>query len=147
MSTVTHLSEFRARKGLPPSPHDERPMLERVLVRFRQHDGFSPRGVLPPHAFKQVAMKVVRRFVQQIEAGDLRVADDARFQFFGIGLPGIERLQMRVNRVGPKRGKARALLYEVDPASLALMPLDTLGTDGELKPLLTLPMTDFYRLR
>lgn len=147
-NNVTSLAQFRAKKGLPPAVFEQLPMLERILVRYRAFDLFAASRVLPRHALRQVAISCAKQVVRHIEVADIFVADDARFQFFGVGAPGQESLQVRVNRVGPARGRKIPLFFEMEPASLEPKALVLIGEGSqEMKPLLTLPMTDFYRLR
>lgn len=148
MNTVTSLVDYREKKGLlPVREHialQRRSLLELLLDRYRSHDPFAGRGVLPVHRFRQLATSCAKRIVKQVEIGKVRIGDDARFQFFGVGDDGDERLQVRVNRVGKAK---RTLIFEINPKSFEAHERAEIG-DGKskMKPLLTLSMSPIYRL-
>lgn len=148
MTTVTSLIDYRNQKGLPPARErvalKRRSLLELLLDRYRHLDIFASSHVLPVHRFRQVAISCAKRIVKHVEIGKVRIADDARFQFFGVGEDGDERLQVRVNRVGKAKD---TLIFEINPINFEVQERILIGDGkGKIKPLLTLPMSVFYRL-
>lgn len=149
MSNVASLEWHRAKRGLPPAQiPDPRPLLERVLSRYHKFDQFQGHGVQPRTAFRALAVRCAKKVVAICTPLGNLVPDDARFQFFGAGGVGAEVLQMRVNRVVFADGSSFALTFQMDSESLEPRLLEEGAlSDSSFRPLLTLPMSQFYRLR
>jgi hypothetical protein len=145
MSNIASLADFRTKRGLPPAviPVVCDP-LERVLRHYRKYDMCITRKVLPKNAMHLLATASASAIVRWAEQQGRTVDSAARFQFFADG----ELLQVRVNRIGPPGGPWQPQVFQMGCAALEVLPLDRLPrSKGEFKPLLTLPMSEFYRLR
>jgi len=150
MSNVSSLADFRAKRGLPPPLlRDPRSSLERVVAHYRKFDLCRDSPVHPTAALRTLASRCAKEIVQWAELHGRPVDDAARFQFFAIGSPGQERLQVRVSRLGPPKGPWQALEFLMDCDTLRALPMTKGITDNAeiFKPILTLPMSGFYRLR
>jgi hypothetical protein len=143
------LADFRAKRGLPPAIfHDPRSPLERVVARYRRFDLCRDSKAAPIAALRVLASSCAKAIVAWAEQAGQPVDDAARFQFFAAGAFGQELLQVRVSRLGPPKGPWKALEFKVDCETLLVAPASALeGNDEVFKPLLTIPMSGFYRLR
>lgn len=149
-SNVSSLADFRAKRGLPPPLfRDARSPLERVVAHYRKFDLCRDSPVQPIAALRTLASRCAKEIVQWAELHGRPVDDAARFQFFAIGTPGQERLQVRVSRLGPPKGPWQSLEFLMDCDTLRAVPATTADTASTeiFKPILTLAMDDFYRLR
>jgi len=147
-SNVLSLADFRTRRGLPEVFQDTRTPLERVVARYRKFDLCRDSPVQPLAALRVLADRCAKAIVQWAEQEGRPVADAARFQFFAIGAQGDEVLQVRVSRLGPAKGPWQALEFRMDCDTLRVVPTAYAQDGAEVfKPLLTLPMSGFYRLR
>lgn len=147
MSKVTSLQDYRAKKGLEPArpPVPERPLVERVLARYQKFSALPNAKIPPTTAFRMLSIRCAKRIVKRIEAAGMQVDELARFQFFGTGEAGTEALQVRLNRLMLADGNTVPRIFSMDPLTLEPELIPTYR-DGRLKPLLTLPMSPFYRL-
>lgn len=149
-SNVSSLADFRAKRGLPPPVfRDARSPVERIVERYRQFDVCRDSPVKPIAALRVLAGRCAKEIVHWAAMEGRPVDDAARFQFFAIGEPGQERLQVRVSRLGPPKGPWQSLEFRIDCNTLHAWPAAELamGSTEMFKPILTLPMDDFYRLR
>jgi hypothetical protein len=141
---VLSLADFRAKRGLPEVFQDTRTPLEKILACY-----------LPPTpkmtkdaAFRMLAGGCATSIVRWAEAQGETVDDAARFQFFAAGSQARLLLQIRVSRVGPANGPWKALEFHLDASTKELVAgAYVQGVAEVFKPLLTLPMSGFYRLR
>jgi len=147
-SNVLSLASHRAKRGLPPPVcRDHRSPLERVVARYRKFDPCRDSAVLPLAALRVLAGRCAKAIVQWAEEEGRPVDDAARFQFFAIGAQGEEVLQVRVSRLGPPKGPWQSLEFRMDCDTLRVVPAgEAQGLQEVFKPLLTLPMSGFYRL-
>lgn len=147
-TNVMSLADFRAKRGMPPAVFpDTRPPLERVLERYHRFDLCRDSKVKPIAALRVLAGACAKAIVEWAEQAGRPVDDAARFQFFAAGPFGQERLQVRVSRLGPPKGPWQALEFHMDCETLRVVPAVAEGSDEVFKPLLTIPMSGFYRLR
>jgi hypothetical protein len=143
-SNVLSLAVFRAKRGLPEVSPDTRSPLEKILACY-----------LPPmkHMTKDAALRMLASgcatsIVRWAEANGAAVDDAARFQFYAAGSAARLVLQIRVSRVGQPKGPWQAMEFHLDASSKELVPEAYVqGVAEVFKPLLTLPMSGFYRLR
>jgi hypothetical protein len=149
MSNIASLADFREKRGLPPATFpDERTPLERLIARYLNQDICKERGVKPSAALRLIAGLCAKSIVQWAEQQGRPVDDAARFQFFATGHHGRELLQVRVSRLGPSTGPWQAQTFQMDCETMEAVPLPATPPEAEVfKPLLTLPMSGFYRLR
>lgn len=147
-SNVLSLSDFRTRRGLPPPVcRDPRSPLERVVARYRKFDPCRDSPVQPLAALRVLAGRCAKAIVQWADEEGRPVDDAARFQFFAIGEQGQEVLQVRVSLIGPPKGPWQPLEFFIDCDTLRVVPTTyATGSTEVFKPLLTLPMSGFYRL-
>lgn len=144
-SNVSSLADFRAKRGLPEVFVDNRPPLERLLARYYRDQDLR---MTQEAALRMLASGCAKAIVRWAEADGKPVDDAARFQFFAAGRKGREQLQVRVSRVGPPKGPWQALEFHMDSDTMEVVPGWQVSSVGELfKPILTLPMSGFYRLR
>jgi len=146
VSNVVGLAEHRVKRGLPPvAVRDARSPLERVIARYLKHDICRERGVKPTAAFRLIASSCAKSIVRWADREGRPVDDAARFQFYAVGSPGQEVLQVRVSLVG---APMQTMEFEMNCETLEAVPLTSAGRQRKgIKPLLTLPMSLFYRLR
>jgi hypothetical protein len=149
MTNVVSLERHRAKKGLPPARTvAERPVIERILDSYCKFDLFKDRKVQPTPRLRQVAILCAKKIVRLVEGAGAAVDDSARFQFFAAGQQGAEVLQVRVSRVCSPKGSCEPLVFQMCCNTLTPAPLSQVSRREEVfKPLLTLPMSRFYRLR
>lgn len=143
-NNVLSLADFRTKRGLPEVFQDNRSPLEKILACY-----------LPPMpkmtkeaALRMLAGGCATSIVRWAEAQGQVVDDAARFQFYAAGNSARLLLQIRVSRVGPPMGPWKALEFHLDANTKELVPEAYVqGVAEVFKPLLTLPMSGFYRLR
>jgi hypothetical protein len=145
MSNIASLADFRSKRGLPPAVIQvECGPLERVLRYYGKFDMCLSRKIQPENAMRLLAAACATSItLWAVQQG--RIVDGAaRFQFFADG----ELLQVRVNRLGAPGGPWHPQVFQMVRDTLEPQPLERLPrSKSEFKPLLTLPMSDFYRLR
>jgi hypothetical protein len=144
MNKIASLADFRAKRGMPPAviPVECGP-LERVLRHYGKFDMCLTRKVQPENAMRLLASSCATSIVLWAVQQGRMVDGAARFQFFADG----ELLQVRVNRIGPAGGPWNAQVFQMVRTTLEPQPLARLPrSKGAFKPLMTLPMSDFYRL-
>lgn len=144
-SNVLSLADFRAKRGMPEVFRDTRPPLQRVVERYRKFDLCRDTKVKPLAALRVLASRCAKAIVCWADEAGQPVDDAARFQFFAVGSPGQEVLRVRVSRIGPKRGPWQSMEFDFDHDTF-LMQHARGGNTEVFKPLLTLPMSGFYRL-
>lgn len=144
-SNVLSLADFRAKRGLPEPFPDTRTPLERVVERYRKFDLCRDSKVKPLAALRVLASRSAKAIVHWAEDVGQPVDDAARFQFFAVGSHGQEVLRVRVSRVGPPKGPWLSMEFDFDHDTF-LMQHAHGGNTEVFKPLLTLPMSGFYRL-
>lgn len=144
-NNVMSLADFRAKRGLPEAFPDTRTPLERVVARYHKFDLCRDTSVKPIAALRVLASSCAKAIVAWAEQAGRPVDDAARFQFFAAGSLGQELLRVRVSRLGPVKGPWQAQEFDFDCNTFAAVPTDT--RSEVFKPLLTLPMSGFYRLR
>ena len=143
-SNVLSLATFRAKRGLPEVFQDTRTPLEKILACYLP----PMKNMTKEAALRSLASGCATSIVRWAEANGTAVDDAARFQFFAAGTQARLVLQIRVSRVGQPKGPWQAMEFHLDADSKALVPQAYVkGVSEVFKPLLTLPMTGFYRLR
>ena len=143
-SNVLSLADFRAKRGLPEVFPDTRTPLEKILARYLPNNHKMTKEA----ALRMLAGSCATSIVRWADAQEMTVDDAARFQFFAAGTPTQLLLQIRVSRVGPLKGPWQAREFHLDATTRELVPeAYVTGVAEVFKPLLTLPMSGFYRLR
>jgi hypothetical protein len=147
MTNVASLADHRAKRGLPPATQpDTRSPLERIVDRYCAYDSRRGRGVPAKAAFQLIAGTCAKAIVLWAERAGTQVDDAARFQFYAVGDPGQETLQVRVSLVGKPKALQCAMEFAMECDTLDAKPLSEAPPHAKIKPLLTLPMSLFYRL-
>lgn len=147
MSNVASLADHRAKRGLPPvTQPDTRSALERIVDRYSAYDCRHGHGVAPKATFQLIAGVCAKAIVKWAERVGTQVDDGARFQFYAVGDPGQEVLQVRVSLVGKPKETQCAMEFEMACDTRLATPLSSGPMRTKVKPLLTLPMSLFYRL-
>lgn len=143
-SNVLSLADFRAKKGLPEAFPDHRTPLEKILARYLPNNHKMTKEA----ALRMLAGSCATSIVRWADAQEMAVDDAARFQFYAAGTPTHLLLQIRVSHVGPPKGPWQAREFHLDATTRELVPEAYVQGAAEVfKPLLTLPMSGFYRLR
>jgi hypothetical protein len=145
MSNIASLADFRSKRGLPPAviPVECGP-LERVLRYYGKFDMCLTRKIQPENAMRLLAGACATAITRWAVEQGRTVDNAARFQFFADG----ELLQVRVNRIGAAGGPWYPQVFQMEREGYVPQPLERLPrSKSEFKPLLTLPMSEFYRLR
>lgn len=142
-SNVLSLANHRAKRGLPEVFPDNRSPLEKILACYMPNKNKMTKEA----ALRMLAGTCATSIVRWAAAQELAVDDAARFQFYAVGTPAQVLLQIRVSRVGPPKGPWQALEFHLDASTRQLVPTAYVTGSAEVfKPLLTLPMSGFYRL-
>jgi len=143
-SNVLSLAAFRAKRGLPEVFPDTRTPLEKILARYLP----PTKNMTKDAALRMLASTCATSIVRWAEAHGAKVDDAARFQFYAAGSPARLVLQIRVSHVSQPEGPWQAMEFHLDADSKDLVPEAYVQGAAEVfKPLLTLPMSGFYRLR
>lgn len=145
MSNIASLADFRSKRGLPPAVIQvECSPLERVLRHYGKYDMCLTRKILPESALRLLAGSCATSITLWAVQQGRTVDAAARFQFFADG----ELLQVRCNRIGPEGGPWHPQVFQMLRVTLEPQPLERLPrSSSAFKALLTLPMSEFYRLR
>lgn len=165
MSNVTTLKSWRERKGLAPAPVDLKPtapptreeVIDALLARYSKYQqelvftvarkGHTAKrqGML-----RQLCVAAARRLVALLSTEGWFIHYTARFQFTALMVDGVPSLIGRVSRAdrpGILVGSSvSANFYPCDLTPQVIAFDDTISKSDSITPLITLPMTEFYRL-
>lgn len=162
MGSVTTLKSWRELKGLAPAPADVRPKAPEsrevvIITLLDRYAGASirtgpgkNRKAAREGALRQLCVTAARRLVAMLSKDGWFIHGNARFQFTALMVDGVPSLIGRVSRAdrpGILVGSSVAALF--DPCDLTPQVIafdDTISKSDSITPLITLPMTEFYRL-